>query len=141
MNKMLEATNQSLRFCSNRPVSRPFIFTPNESAHRWRPLRVSRIAKPGGRAAIRWSAGFGRILVLWLSGRELKDALPCQPRGRDREEACENQHAHTSRDHNAEVSNFHCPCELLTTAALKQHPSSCYWSQHPPRSQLQRLPN
>lgn len=31
----------------------------NDSAHRWRPLRDSRIAKPRGGTAIRRSAGFG----------------------------------------------------------------------------------
>ena len=35
---------------------------PNESAHRWRPLRGSRIARWHGGAAIRCSAGFGPVI-------------------------------------------------------------------------------
>ena len=98
---------------------------PNASAHRWRPLRDSRIAGWRRGAAIRWSAGFGRIPVLGLPGGELKDALPRQPRTQSRYKHAGDEHpAHTGRNHNAEASNSHSAYKLLNSAASKHHLSS-----------------
>jgi hypothetical protein len=114
----------------------------NDSTHRWRPLRDSRIVgwRPG--AAIRWSAGFGRIPVLWLPGRELKDALPRQPRTQSRYQHAGDEHpAHTGRNHNAEASNSHSGYKLLNSGASKHHLSSRYGSLPRPRSLPQHLSN
>jgi hypothetical protein len=107
------------------------------SAHRWRPLRDCRTVKGRRRAAIRRSAGFGRIPVLRLPSRQLKEALPCQPRTRRRhQEARDDHRTYPGRDHNAEMGNFHSAYELLNTAASKHHPLSRYGSPPRPRSQL-----
>src|ERR1035441_1715021 len=112
------------------------------SAHRWRPLRGFLISKRCRGAAIRWSAGFGRIPVRGLSGSELKDALPCQPWSRSRyQHAGEDQRACTGRHHNAEVNNLHSTYELLNTAASINHPSFGSGSLPRLRSRLQHLPN
>ena len=116
--------------------------TFNDSAHRWRPIRNFRTTTWHCGAGIQCSAGFGRISVLGLPGRELKDALPRQPRTQSRYQHAGDEHpAHTGRNHNAEASNSHSGYKLLNSAASKHHLSSRYGSLPRPRSSLQRLPN
>ena len=117
-------------------------FRPNDSAHRWRPIRNFRITTWRCGATIRCSAGFGRIPVLGLPGSELKDALPCQPRSRSRSQHAGDDHpAYTGRHHNDEVSNLHSAYEFLNTAASIHHPSSGAGSLPRLRSRFQHLPN
>lgn len=114
----------------------------NDSAHRWRPIRNFRTTIWRCGAGIRCSAGFGRISVLGLPGRELKDALPRQPRTQSRYQHAGDEHpAHTGRNHNAEASNSHSGYKLLNSATSKHHLSSRYGSLPRPRSSLQHLPN
>src|SRR6059058_2591745 len=59
-------------------LTRVLLVASNDSAHRWRPLRGSRIAEGCRGAAIRWSAWLGRLMaVRFVASPALQKRTQC----------------------------------------------------------------